>query len=248
MFKAEIQDTKLLKDSLQAISNLIAEGQFAINQDGITLTAADPAMVALVDFHLEKDAFESYELDEDTEVGINLEKLYSILRRAKGSERLVMEVDGSKLTLRIKNESTRTFSLPLLNIDDDVPSTQQLDFNVRADFKSSVLSSGIGDAAVVGDAVTISGDGDGITIRAEGNNSNVEFHVEEGSDGLLELEADGKAESMFSLDYLNKMMKAEKLADTVKVSLGQDFPMRMDFKVPDKLKLGFILAPRIEEE
>lgn len=248
MFKAELKDTKLFKDSLQAISNLISEGKFQISQDGLKLTAADPAMVALVDFQLEKDAFETYEVEEDTEAGVNLEKLYSILRRAKSSEKLVLELSDSSFILRIKNQSTRTFSLPLLNIDEEVPSTDQLEFSVEADFKSSVLSNGIGDASVVGDAVTISADGDAVTLQAEGNNSNVEFKIEKGSDGLLELESTGKAHSMFSLDYLNKMIKAEKLSDTVKVRMGEDFPMRLDFEIPEKLRLGFILAPRIEEE
>lgn len=250
MFKAELNDTKLLKDSLQAISNLISEGRFKIRDDGLNLVAADPAMVALVDFTLEKDAFETYEVDEEDEIGVNLEKLYSILRRANSSDTVTLELsDDSKLVLTMENNSTRTFSIPLLNIDEeDVPSTDNLEFSVEADFKSSVFADGVGDAQVVGDAVTIEADGEAVTIRAEGDNSNAEFRIEKGSDGLLELSGDGMVHSMFSLDYLNKMMKAEKLSDTMTVRLGDDFPMRMDFEVPEKLKLGFILAPRIEEE
>ncbi|MDY6770543.1 MAG: proliferating cell nuclear antigen (pcna) [Candidatus Nanohaloarchaea archaeon] len=250
MFKAELNDTKLLKDSLQAISNLISEGRFKVREDGLNLVAADPAMVALVDFSLEKDAFDSYEVDEEGEIGVNLEKLYSILRRANSDDTVTLELDDeSKLVLKMENNSTRTFSIPLLNIDDeDVPSTDNLKFSVEADFRSSVFSDGVGDAQVVGDSVTIEADGEAVTIRAEGDNSNAEFRIEKGSDGLMELSGDGTVKSMFSLDYLNKMMKAEKLSDTMTVRLGDDFPMRMDFEVPDKLKLGFILAPRIEEE
>lgn len=251
MFKAEIDDTKLFKDSLQAISNLIAEGRFTADEDGLHLTAADPAMVALVDFTMEKDAFTSFEVDGEQDLGINLERLYTILRRVDSSDTLTIESDedSERLVLTVENGSTRTFSLPLLTMDDDeVPSTDQLEFNVEADFRSSVLSSGIGDAAVVGDSVTIMADADGVTIRAEGDQSDAEFYIEKGSDGLLDLTADGSVRSMFSLDYLNKIMKAEKISDTVHVSFGDDFPTRLDFEVPDKLTLGFILAPRIEED
>ena len=44
------------------------------------------------------------------------------------------------------------------------------------------------------------------------------------------------------------MIGAKKLADTVTVKLGQDFPMRMEFTQPDQAQLNFVLAPRIEEE
>jgi proliferating cell nuclear antigen len=248
MFKAEIQDTRQLKDSLQAISNLISEGTFKISDDGLHLVAADPAMVALVDFTMQKEAFDQFEAAEESEIGLNLENLYSIIRRASSSDRLVMELNDSKFVITIKNNSTRQFSLPLLNLDDDEVSVDNLDFQAEADFKSSVLSDGIGDASVVGDSVTISAEDNEFTIKAEGDSSDAEFTIEEGSDGMMDLNVDSPVHSMFSLDYLNKMMKAEKLSDTVRVRLGDDFPVRLDFEVPEKLQLGFILAPRIEEE
>ncbi|MDY6777445.1 MAG: proliferating cell nuclear antigen (pcna), partial [Candidatus Nanohaloarchaea archaeon] len=225
MFKAELDDTKLFKDSLQAISNLISEGKFELNDDGIRLVAADPAMVALVEFMLEKEAFNSYDIDETKEIGINLENLYSILRRADSSDTLTLELkDDSKLVVRIENGSTRTFSLPLLNIDQDDVSVDDLDFTVEADFKSATLSQGINDAAVVSDSVTINADSEAVVINAEGDNTDAEFRIEEGSDGMMELDADEAVKSMFSLDYLKKIMKAEKLSDTVRVRMGDDFP------------------------
>lgn len=248
MFKAELDDIKPFKDSLQAISNLITEGEFKIDSNGFKLKAADPAMVSLVDFKLLKDSFSSFEVEEETSIGLNLEKMYSILRRAKSSDKLIFELkEESKFIMKITDGSTRTFSLPVLNIDEEAPETNQLSFDVEADFNSSTLSRAVGDVAIIGESVTFEADGDAITMKAEGDNTDAEFRIEKGSEGLLELKAEGKAKSMFSMDYLKKMIKAEKLSDTVKISLGNDFPMRLDFKVPDKLELGFILAPRIEE-
>jgi hypothetical protein len=30
--------------------------------------------------------------------------------------------------------------------------------------------------------------------------------------------------------------------------MGEDFPMRLEFDVPEEAKMGFVLAPRIEED
>lgn len=251
MFKAALSDTDVLKNSLQSISNVITEGVFQFNEDGVELIAADPAMVAMVDFSIDADAFDEYQCDESTHAGINIEDLYSIIRRAGSGDTVTLSLDEeeSKLKITMENNSTRNFSLALLNLDDsDIPSTSDLDFNVTADMETGVLADAIGDAAVVGDSVTVSADDDAVVVASEGDNSNAEFRIEQGSDGLINLDGNGPAESMFSLDYLNKMIKAKKLSDTVTVQLGEDFPMRLEFQAPDSVQLGYVLAPRIEEE
>lgn len=254
MFSGEIEEIKLLNDSFQAISNLISEGIFQLDEDGIKLTAADPAMVALVDFKISKDAFSSYEIGEEQKLGLSIERLYSILRRASAGEKLRLETDEekNKLNVTLEDGATRKFSLPLLSLDeDDIPSKGDLDFSIRANLDVSALSKGIGDAAIVGDSLTISADGEEILIESEGDSSGVRFKLEKNSESLLDLnvlKGEGRVKSIFSLDYLNKVIKAKKLSDTVTLQLGDDFPLKIDFKVPDKLELSFILAPRIEEE
>lgn len=250
MFKAELDDVSLIQDSMKTVSDLISEGLFQLKEDGVKLVAADPAMVALVDFKLEEDVFESYDLDEETKVGLNLENLYSILRRANANDTITFEVDDneSKFYITISNGSTREFSLPILNLsEDDIPSTDDLSYKVTADLDATVVESAVKDALVVGDSVVIEASEDGISISSEGDQSNVDFNIASDAEGVLEFNS-GSARSMFSLDYLNNMIGAKKLSDTVKISLGDDFPMRLDFEVPDQALLSFVLAPRIEEE
>jgi len=250
VFKAELEEVGLIQDSMKTVSDLISEGLFQLTEDGLKLIAADPAMVALVDFKIEKDVFETYELDEEDKVGLNLENLYSILRRANADDTITFEVkeDESKFYITMENSSTRNFSLPILNLsEDDIPSTDQLDFNVTAELETSVLESAIKDALVVGDSVTISADSDELKIAAEGDQSNVDFSITGDSPGVMALEG-GTAKSMFSLDYLNSMTGAKKLSDNVELRLGEDFPMRLNFIVPEQARLSFVLAPRIEED
>ncbi|MCJ7479094.1 MAG: proliferating cell nuclear antigen (pcna) [Candidatus Nanohaloarchaeota archaeon QJJ-7] len=250
MLKAELSDADLLQDSLQSISNIITEGVFQFSDSGLKLVAADPAMVAMVDFELEADAFDSYECGDEEKVGVNIEDLYSIVRRAGSKDSVVLELDEeeSKLRVKMENGSERSFSLALLNLsEEDIPSTDDLEFSVSADITTSVLDDAVGDASVIGDSVTVKASPESIVLEAEGDNSNVETTIQQGSEGMMELDAEGEVQSMFSLDYLNKMMKAKKLSDSLAVKIGDDFPMRLEFQVPEKVQLSYILAPRIEE-
>ncbi len=248
MFKAELEDISVLKDSIQAISNLISEGLFNVKESGLELIAADPAMVALVDFKLSKKAFKSFEFEKEEQIGLSIERLNSILRRASVQDQVFLSLEENSFTITLKGSAIRTFSLPLLKIDqEDVPATDQLTFKIYADIKTKSLSRGIGDASIVGDALSLSADSEKITLEAEGDSSKTKFILQKGTDEILDIQGEA-SKSMFSLDYLNKMIKAEKLSDTVRLNLGNNFPLRLEFKVPDKLQLSFILAPRIEGE
>ena len=250
MFKAKLEEVGLIKDSMKTISDLISEGLFQLKKDGIHLIAADPAMVGLVDFNMQEQIFEEFELDEETKVGLNLENLYSILRRANSDDTITLELDedNSQFKIIMEGMSTRSFSLPILNLsEDDIPSTDQLDFNIESEIETQVFEGAIKDAMVVSDSVTISADENTINIVSEGDQSNVDFEIDSDSDGIISLEG-SDAKSMFSLDYLNKMIGAKKLSNTLNMKLGEDFPMRLEFTVPEKAELSFVLAPRIEED
>ena len=44
------------------------------------------------------------------------------------------------------------------------------------------------------------------------------------------------------------MIKAARLADSVIIEFAQEYPMKLSFKVMDKVSLVFVLAPRVLEE
>ena len=56
----------------------------------------------------------------------------------------------------------------------------------------------------------------------------------------------GQAKSKYSLEYLQKFIKAGKLSDVVQIQYSNDYPARLDFK--GNVEMTFVLAPRVEEE
>ena len=54
--------------------------------------------------------------------------------------------------------------------------------------------------------------------------------------------------SKYSIEYLKKMVAASKLSDEVQINFSQDYPLRLDYKVIDKVSLSFVLAPRVDND
>ncbi len=248
MFRATLTDPSLLINSVSTIAELIDEGIFKVTQSGISLVAADRAMVAVVDFNLASSAFEQFELDKDQTIGLNVGNLLSVLRRATGSDKLSLSLQDSKLEIGITGESRRRFVVPLLDLSqEEVPPIEQLEFAARAELKPEILQHGIDDAEIVADSVLFETSPNKFVMRAEGDVSRAELELEKGNTSLINLFAENSVKSRYPLDYLKKMIKAAKIADSVSIEFGQDYPMKLGFKSGDKASLKFVLAPRVSD-
>lgn len=249
MFKATLKGPSLLTDPLSSIAEIIDEGLFKITPSGISLVAADRAMVAVTDFHLSKNAFENFEVDSDQSIGLNISNLLSVLKRASGGDTLKFDLSDNKLHIEITNGGTRRFVVPLMNItQEEIPQIEQLEFSTKAELKSNILHSGIEDAEIVSDSVLFRASPEKFVMRADGDVSSAELELESGNSHLLSIETESETTSRYPIDYLKKMMKAAKIADAVTVQFGQDYPMKLSFKSGDKASLQFVLAPRVSDK
>jgi len=248
VFKATLTNIGLLTDSVSTIAELIDEGIFKITKDGISFIASDRAMVAVVDFKLSASAFEKFDIDKDQSIGLDVPNFLSVLKRASSQDKATFNLQESKLELVFENASRRRFVLPLLDLSqEEIPAIDQLEFTTKAELKSDVLQSGIADAEVVSDAVLFEAAPSRFGMRAEGDISSSQLELEKGSKSLIDLRASGEVRARYPLDYLKKMIKASKIADSVVLEWGQDYPIKISFKSGDKVSLSFVLAPRVSE-
>ncbi len=246
-FEAELDNISFLRDSIAVISDLIDEAAINITKDGISIIAADRAVVTVVDFMLSKDVFRKYICEKNERIGINLLYFLQVLRRANAGDMLTLMLDGNRLKLRLDGSSVRSFVIPLIDIShEDIPPIDKLSFSSSFVVDTGVLNSGIEDAEIVTDSVIFNVSKDGVRMKAESDASMAELEMKQDG-GLSELRVERNVRARYSLDYLKKIIKSRKLAEKAAVEMDNDYPMRIHFEVPGKMKLGFILAPRVEE-
>jgi len=250
MFKAVTKDPKLLRDSIDTISQLIDDGLFKLKKEGMELVAADRAMVSFVDFKLKASSFDEYECDKERTIGLNLLNFLTVLRRANINDKLTLNLDEkeNKLEVALEGDSKRKFAIPLIEISrEDMPQVDQLKFSASAEIRADILEQGITDADIIADSVVIELTPDNLRMFAEGNSSKAELNLEKGNEALFDLDSKEKVNSRYSLEYLKKMIKGSRIAEKAKIMLGKDFPLKIEFK-GENAYLSLILAPRIAEE
>ncbi len=246
--KLVLADTGYLKDSISIISELVNEARFRINKNALELVAMDPANVAMVVFKLFSSSFAEYNVPKETEIAINLVNLKQILRRVSANDIVILELSDNKLKIQLKSDSVRTFSLPIIDFDEKEQRIPNLTFPVTVTTPSTMLSGAIEDADIVGESVTFAADKDRFIINAEGDLSKANIEIKNGDGTRIEVTSDAQLKAKYSIEYLKKMIQGSKLAKEVTVYFSQDYPLKIDYKVIDKVYLSFILAPRVEND
>jgi len=251
LFSVKVADSKILKDAFAAISTLVDEATFDVSPDGLRLRAMDPSRVAMVDFLMQKTAFEEYAATENMKICLNMSELLKLLRRAGKDESVELPFDEKtgQLKVIIRGRYTRSFNMPTLEAAEEEVPTPNLTFNARATLTTEGLRQALDDVALVSDHVRIETDGEKLLMNAKGDLMGANIEMQKGSESVLSLDAKEPCKSTFSLSYLTEIVKAaEATSDVVAIEFSTDMPIRLDFKQQYDGRLIYYLAPRIEVE
>jgi len=247
--KVTLAEPKFFKESITIISDLVNEAKFKVNKDAIELVAMDPANVAMVIFKLLSSTCTEYEVTKEVQIAINLANLKQIMRRAKPNDMLTLELDPSnKLKIILRGNATRTFFLPMIELDDKEQRVPELNFPVSVHMTSSSLNEAIEDADVVSESVTFVAEPKKFSIHADGDLSQAKVEIPESESVKVQCPEGQKVKSKYSIEYLKKMISGSKISDEVAIYFNKDYPLKLEYKVVDKVLLSFILAPRVEND
>ncbi len=243
-----LSETKYFKDCISIVADLVSEARLRFTQDMMEMVAMDPANVAMVIYKLFSSSFTEYEFKEDMEVGINLSNLKQVLRRVGTSDSLEVEITESKFNIKIVGTSTRTFSLPVLDMDERQQKIPELNFPVKVTTSTSIIADAIDDADIVGESVAFLADSNKVTIAAEGDLSKVKVEITKDENTEITSESENPVKAKYSIEYLKKMVQGSKISSRASMFFNTDYPLKMEFVEVDKVYLGFILAPRVEND
>jgi proliferating cell nuclear antigen len=246
--KLVLADSKYFKDSISIVSELVTEAKFKFNKNGLELVAMDAANVAMVVFKMFSSCFTLYEVKDEEEMAINLNNLKQILRRIKSDDVLTLETEESRLKVQMKSATTRSFTIPTLELESKDQRVPELNFPYTVEMSSGLLSDSMDDVSVVAESVTFLGEKGQLSIKAEGDLSKAFIEIKPDDTTLIKADIDDKFKAKYSLEYLKKMVSGGKLAEKASLKFNTDYPMKLEYKIVDRFMLAFILAPRVDND
>lgn len=237
----KLENPVLLLRIIEIISELVTEVRLKVDEFGMSITAIDPANVAMVRFKFPRSAFSQFETGNEV-LGINLDNLKRILRRCSSGSSLILEKKENLLHIQIRDRIKRNFVLSLIEIEGEEKEMPNLEFSSKVELNSIDLIDSIEDCVVVADACSFIIEEGKFIIEAKGLNSAMsEFS---GDEARIEAE---NCKARYSLEYLQKFMKGAKLCEKTILNFANDHPLQIEVR-NESMELSFILAPRVETE
>jgi len=237
----KLDNPLLFSRVIEIISELVMEVRIKFDESGLSISAIDPANVAMIDFKLPRNSFSQFETGEEV-LGVNLDNLKRILKRCSSGSSLTLEKKENFLNIHIQDRIKRNFSLNLIEIDAEEKEMPGLEYTTRVEINSMDLISSIEDCSVVADACSFIIEEGKFLIEAKSiDSAKSEFS---GDEAKIDAE---NCKSKYSLEYLEKFMKGAKLVEKTILNFAEDHPLKIDIK-SEFMGLSFLLAPRVENE
>jgi proliferating cell nuclear antigen len=162
------------------------------------------------------------------------------LKRVSISSSVSFEQEENKLKITIYDKIKRTFTLSLIEVSSEDKDIPELNFGVRVELNSDDFSSAVEDTQIVAESCSFVAKEDVFSIEGSGALSSAKTEF-----SSMNIEFSGIGKSKYSLEYLTKFIKASKIASKVVLNFSDDYPLRIDFP-GEKMGMGFVLAPRVE--
>lgn len=238
--KIVLDEPMLFAKSIDLISELVLEAKMKVNEFGLSIVAIDPSNVSMVALRVPKSSFREFDVGEEN-LGLNLDSLKKVLKRCGKTGSLILSRNENMLDIKIEDKIKRSFSLNLIQIDgDEKEFPSHLEYKSKVEINSDDLIDSIDDCAIISDAFSLSTkEGKFIVETKEMNSARAEF-----SSDLASIEGED-SRSRYSIEYMQKFLKAGRAFEKTTLNFSSDHPIRVDFN-SDALSLSFLLAPRIE--
>lgn len=246
--KLVVNEAPALKSAMDAIVNLVDEGQFEITPEGLSLRAMDPSQISMVSFHMPKMSFVEYHVEDTMKIGLDMAQLSNVLSRGNRGEKAELSVEEGRLVVRfIMDKKKRTFKIPLLEIGEGVQREPKIEFKSFVKVNADALKEALKDAKLVSSHVRFVLGSDSFTVEVKGDSGDMKAEFEKGSPQIGEIHVSGDSKATFPLQYLEDIVKASSGSSMVTLNLETDRPLRVEYEI-EGAKVAYYLAPRIETE
>ena len=248
----------MLKKVLETVKDLLNESIFNCSSTGISLQAMDSSHVSLVSLNMRSDGFETYRCDRNLSMGMNLSTMSKILKCAGNDDVITMKASDNADTVTFmfesqNNEKVSDYEMKLLDIDAEQLGIPDTEYSCVVKLPSGEFQRICRDLSQFGDSVVICCTKEGVKFSTSGDtgSGNIKLAQNSSSDKEEEaviIEMNQAVSLTFALRYLNYFAKATPLSPQVTLSMSQDVPLVVEYKIGDIGFLKYYLAPKIEDQ
>lgn len=242
-FKLELGNNSIFKTAFESIASIIDEITLTADSEGLRLRALDRSHITFVVMDLNKELFDEYICDVPEKINVDATEFLKILKKCKTSDILQLSVDDNNLIIIFEGDATRRFNIRFIDIEYEQAQPPMIDHPINLTIPSDLLRDALTDMKLFSDKLLFKVDQDYLHLTTEGPFGDGAIQYIHGANVAEACRA------MFSIEKLTDIMKASKFSKECTLSLGNDLPLKITFKlITGDGELSYLLAPRLETD
>lgn len=244
MFRLELSDTSIIKESFSSISKIVDEVVCTVDSEGFRLSAMDRSHICFVFLDLKASVFDEYICNVPEKICIDTQEFMTILKRIKKTDTLKLSSDEGNFIIMLEGDVDREFKIKLIDMDYESPEPPKLEFPIGVPVPSNIVNDAITDMDLFSDKLYFIINNEYFTVNTDGEFGDAKFQYLHGEGDINE-----SVKSCFAIPKLKEIFSASKFSDIVNIYMGNDMPLSVVFElVTGDGELKYLLAPRLEQE
>jgi len=229
------------QSAIRAIANFISEGNFRFNEKGLSFKAIDPSQIVLVSYEAKKEFFERFDV-EPSLIGIDIDELNKVVRRASINDAIELELEDSYLKMTIIGSLERTFRLPLIDVLEEEPEVPEQDYDATIEIEAKLLQEALKDASLFESSVVFRVENARLFIEARGSQGMLRTEAKQHD--IVKVNAKADVVGKYSLNFLENIVREAEPSEKILLELKNEAPMRISYGI-GQTKIQFHLAHMI---
>jgi proliferating cell nuclear antigen len=251
MFEARLVQGSLLKKIQEALKDIVTEASWDCTSAGLSLQAMDDSHVSLVQLTLRSDGFEKYRCDRTLAMGIQMGSFSKLLKCATSDDIITLKADDSGDLLEMlfespKGEKESHYEMKLMDLDCEQLGIPDQEYSCNISLPSGEFSKICRDLSQIGECIVITCTKDGVQFSAKGDLGSGTVKLSQSDEVTVEISE--PVQLTFAIKYLNLFTKATPLSDSVCLSMSNDVPLVVEYKIEDMGHIKYFLAPKIDDD
>jgi proliferating cell nuclear antigen len=184
-------------------------------------------------------------------MGIQMGSFSKLLKCATSDDIITLKADDSGDLLEMlfespKGEKESHYEMKLMDLDCEQLGIPDQEYSCNISLPSGEFSKICRDLSQIGECIVITCTKDGVQFSAKGDLGSGTVKLSQSDEVTVEISE--PVQLTFAIKYLNLFTKATPLSDSVCLSMSNDVPLVVEYKIEDMGHIKYFLAPKIDDD
>jgi len=237
--KNKVKQFSLIFHHLKLLSENI---NIHFNSDGMYAQGMTSCHCSMFELKLSKDWFDDYSCRKEYVIGVKCELLFNSISCLEEGQKITVNYgegsDKLKLHFEGKDTITKEFEMKLMDIDEQLMTIPDADYDSDIIFDSDKFAKLIGQLSIFGDDITFNcrSNEDDANFQMSSNGistGKIIFNIKE--EDMVEWVAidEFNLTSEYSLSYLKHICQFAKLNKNIFISISENLPLKIEYSLSD---------------